>query len=199
MSFIESMQDRYTTKMYDQTKKLDTSKIEELKQILNISPSSINSQPWKFSFISNAQAKEELAKASFFNAEKVTNCDTVVVFSRINNIALFEKQIAETLPQPAVDYYNQFIKIQSEDQIKAWFDKQVYLALGVFLSACAEMKIDSTPMEGIDAAKYDQILGQENYSTLVAVAIGHRDAEDFNQLEKKPKSRRELEQVVTSL
>jgi len=62
-----------------------------------------------------------------------------VVFSRINNIDLFEEQIENELPKGAVDYYREFIKPQTDEQIKAWFDRQVYLALGVFLSACAEM------------------------------------------------------------
>ncbi len=34
MSFLESMQNRYTTKKYDSTKKIVGSKIQELKEIL---------------------------------------------------------------------------------------------------------------------------------------------------------------------
>lgn len=199
MSFIQSMQERYTTKLYDNSKKISPKKIEELKEILHLSPSSINSQPWKFSFVSDTATKEKLAGASFFNDKKILNCDTVVVFSRIDNIAMFEKQIAETLPQGAVDYYNQFIKTQPEHQIKSWFDRQVYLALGVLLSACAEMKIDSTPMEGIEPEKYNKILDLNNYHTLAAVAIGYRDTEDFNQVEKTPKSRIEADKVIYAI
>lgn len=199
MSFIKSMQHRYTTKIYDDSRKLAQTQIEELKEILRMSPSSINSQPWKFTFVTNAVTKNELAKASFFNDGKVINCDTLIVFSRINSIQVFEDDIAARLPQPAVDYYNKFIKPQTDEQKKGWFDKQVYLALGVFLSACATMKIDSTPMEGIEAAKYDQILDSGDYTTLVAVAIGMRDAEDFNQPAKNPKSRKTIDQVIYSL
>ena len=199
MSFIESMQHRYTTKKYDPTKNIAPSKIEELKEILRMSPSSINSQPWKFSFVSDATTKKELAKASFFNDQKVIDSDTVVVFSCIDDIPLFEKQIAETLPERAVAYYDQFIKPLTDAQIKAWLEKQVYLAIGVFLGACAEMNIDSTPMEGIEPEKYNNILGSENYNALVAVAIGYRDEEDFNQVNKNPKSRRSSEQVIQSI
>lgn len=35
--------------------------------------------------------------------------------------------------------------------------RQVYLALGVFLSACAAMEIDSTPIEGIIIDEYAKI------------------------------------------
>lgn len=199
MSFLQSMQLRYTTKKYDTTKKIDIHKIEELKEILRLSPSSINSQPWKFTFVSDTQTKQKLAQASFFNNEKILACDSVVVFSRINNIALFEKQIEQELPQRAVDYYKKFIQPQTSEQVFAWFGRQVYLALGVFLSACAQMDIDSTPMEGIEPLEYDKILNHKDYSTLVAVAIGGRDAEDDNQLSKKAKSRRETKQVIDDI
>ncbi|BAX82485.1 NAD(P)H-dependent oxidoreductase [Labilibaculum antarcticum] len=199
MSFIKSMQERYSTKMYDASRKISQTQIEELKEILRMSPSSINSQPWNFTFISDIETKNELAKVSQHNSEKVQNCDTLIVFSRTNNVQSFEDELAERLPKGAVGYYNQFLKPKTNEQKKDWFEKQVYLALGVFLSACANMEIDSTPMEGIEAEKYDKILGLEDYSSIVAVAIGHRDMEDFNQPEKKAKSRKILNQVINSV
>ena len=196
MSFIQSMQNRYTTKKYDASKKIDGQKIEELQQILQLSPSSINSQPWKFTFVSDEGKKQQLSEASFHNKDKVLDCDTVIVMSRIDNIRLFEEQIERELAKGAVDYYKKFIQPLSDDKIKSWFDKQVYLALGVLLSACAEMGIDATPMEGIEPEKYDQVLGQEDYSTSVAVTIGYRDQKDFNQPSNNPKSRRDISKVV---
>ncbi len=53
MSFLESMQTPYTTNKYDASKKIEPSKIQELKAILRLSPSSINSQPWKFTVVSS--------------------------------------------------------------------------------------------------------------------------------------------------
>ena len=86
-----------------------------------------------------------------------------------------------------------------EEKIKSWFDKQVYLALGVLLSACAEMGIDATPMEGIEPENYDKILGQNEYATLVAVAIGYRDKEDGNQPSKNPKTRMAIDKVIETI
>lgn len=199
MSFINAMQERYTTKQYDSSKKIDGDTINQLKEILRLSPSSINSQPWKFTFVSNQDTKEQLSKVSWINTSKVVDCDTLVIFSRIDNLDLFEKQIESELPKGAVDYYKENVKPQPVEQTKAWFDKQVYLALGVFLSACADMGIDATPMEGLEPKNYDKILGQSDYATLVAVAIGYRDQDDFNQPSKNPKSRIALDQVIESI
>ncbi|MGO4911919.1 nitroreductase family protein [Leeuwenhoekiella sp. W20_SRS_FM14] len=199
MSFLQAMQNRYTTKKYDASKKIDSQKIEALKEILRLSPSSINSQPWKFTFVSDRATKEKLSKVSWINTSKVTDSDTVIVLSRIASLAAFESQIERELPEGAVNYYKEFIKPQPEAQTKAWFEKQVYLALGVLLSACAEMGIDATPMEGIEPENYDKIIGQSDYTTLVAVAIGYRDPEDANQPSKKPKSRIALDQVIETI
>ena len=193
------MQQRYTTKKYNASKKIESEKIKELQQVLQLSPSSINSQPWKFIFVSDADTKQQLSEVSWLNTSKVLESDTVVVFNRINDITLFEKQIEKELPEGAVNYYKEFIKPKPEEEIKAWFDKQVYLALGVFLSACAEMGIDATPMEGIEPENYDKILNNEGYNTLVAVAIGYRDEEDSNQPDRKPKSRLALNKVIETI
>lgn len=199
MSFITLMQQRYTTKKYNASKKIESEKIKELQQVLQLSPSSINSQPWKFIFVSDTDTKQQLSEVSWLNTSKVLESDTVVVFNRINDITLFEKQIEKELPEGAVNYYKEFIKPKPEEEIKAWFDKQVYLALGVFLSACAEMEIDATPMEGIEPENYDKILNNEGYNTLVAVAIGYRDEEDSNQPDRKPKSRLALDKVIETI
>ena len=199
MSFIASMQQRYTTKKYDPSKKISAQHIEELKQIARLSPSSLNSQPWKFTFVSDAATKQKLSKVSWINTAKVIDCDTLVVFSRINDLQLFEENIEKELPKGAVDYYKEYIKPLSEENIKVWFDKQVYLAVGVFLSACAEMGIDSTPMEGVEPENYDKILGQKDHATLMAIAIGYRSDDDANQPSKKPKSRRDMDDVVASV
>jgi nitroreductase/dihydropteridine reductase len=180
MSFLKSMQNRYTTKVYDNSKKINVQKIKDLKEILSLSPSSINSQPWKFIFVKNTDVKTKLSEVSQHNTSKLLDCDTVVVFSRIDDVALFEQQIQTRLPKPATEYYKKFIQSKTDEQKKAWFNQQVYLALGVFLSACATMDIDATPMEGIEPDKYDNILNQKGYTSLVAVAIGFRDKEDFN-------------------
>ena len=58
------------------------------------------------------------------------------------------------------------------------------------------MGIDSTPMEGILSAEYDNLLNDPDYTALFAVAIGYRDPEDTNQWYLRPKSRLPLEEVV---
>ncbi len=91
------------------------------------------------------------------------------------------------------------VKPKGESEIKSWLSCQVYLSLGFFLSACASMGIDSTPMEGIQTEAYDRILQQDGYKTLFAVAIGYRDKEDANQPSITPKFRLDMENVIRTI
>jgi nitroreductase len=63
-----------------------------------------------------------------------------------------------------------------------WADRQVYLAMGTALAAAAELKIDTTPMEGFVPAKLDELLGLEarGLHSVLMLAIGERDeANDY--------------------
>lgn len=199
MSPLEAAKARYATKKYDPSKKIDAEKLTELKDILCLSPSSINSQPWHFSFIRDPELKAKLADASFFNAQRIKDADTLVVFSAVDDIEFFQKQISSHLPDGSVSYFMDQLKTHGEEAMKQWFHKQVYLSLGVLLSACAVMEIDSTPMEGIDAAKYNELLhANGKYTALCAVAMGYRDPMDTNQPSIKPKSRKPFELVLAN-
>ncbi|KQS47281.1 MULTISPECIES: nitroreductase family protein [Flavobacterium] len=198
MNFLDLAKSRYTTKSYNPNKRISEETITELKEILSLSPSSINSQPWKFIFISDEKLKSELAGVSYFNQQKINDASHLVVFSVIDDIQLFENQIRQNLPEGSVNYYNQFLKPKPESEIKSWLEHQVYLSLGFFLSACASMDIDSSPMEGIKNEEYDKILQLDGYKSLFAVAIGYRNPEDFNQPSVKAKSRLSLEQTIQS-
>ncbi|MBL7869655.1 MAG: nitroreductase family protein [Flavobacterium lindanitolerans] len=198
MNFLDLAKSRYTTKSYNPNKRISEETITELKEILSLSPSSINSQPWKFIFISDEKLKSELAGVSYFNQQKINDASHLVVFSVIDDIQLFENQIRQNLPEGSVNYYNQFLKPKPESEIKSWLEHQVYLSLGFFLSACASMDIDSSPMEGIKNEEYDKILQLDGYRSLFAVSIGYRNPEDFNQPSVKAKSRLSLEQTIQS-
>ncbi|WP_213278062.1 nitroreductase family protein [Chryseobacterium indologenes] len=196
MNFLNKMKNRYTVKKYNPQGKISEEQIEELKEILNLSPSSINSQPWNFIFVNDPELKKQLGDKSYFNKAKVFDSSHVIVFQVIKNIENFEKQIEENLPEGSVNYYRTMVKPKGETAIKSWLGHQVYLSLGVLLSACAAMGIDSTPMEGIEPEGYDAVLNNEKYETLFAVAIGERDETDANQPQFNPKTRLKAEKVI---
>ena len=199
MHFLDIANSRYTTKTYKPEAKVSDEIIGQLKEIIRLSPSSINSQPWKFIFVSDEGKKRELAEASYWNAGRINEASHLVVFSAIDDIQKFEEQIAQHLPEGAVNYYKEFVKPKGEAGIKSWMQHQVYLSLGFFLSACASLGLDSTPMEGLKSEEYDRILQLDGYTTLFAVAVGYRNPEDANQPSLNPKTRLPVEDTIVSL
>jgi nitroreductase/dihydropteridine reductase len=199
MCFLNIAQSRYTTKRYDSTKKIDSNTLNKLKEIIRLSPSSINSQPWKFTFVENETIKNELSEFSHFNSDKIKDASHVVVFSVMKDAEAFENMRLTQLPEGTSAYYNRVLKPKGDEQIMNWLSSQVYISLGFFLSAAASLGIDSTPMEGIEKVGYDSVLQDDGYKTLFAVAIGYRHKEDINQILNTPKFRLEQDQVIRSI
>lgn len=200
MSFLEKMKSRYTVKKYNPNGTISDETVQQLKDILQLSPSSINSQPWNFVFVNeSSENREKLADASYWNKDKVVNSNLLIVFQVLKNPEDFEKQIEGYLPEGSINYYKNFVKSKGETAIKSWMAHQVYLSLGVLLSACAEMGLDSTPMEGIENDKYDEIINNNKYETLFAVTVGTRSEEDTNQPVHTPKKRLDRKEVIVEI
>ncbi|SMG14139.1 nitroreductase / dihydropteridine reductase [Sphingobacterium psychroaquaticum] len=200
MSFLDLAKRRYATKNYDPTKKISVEQIEELKQILTLSPSSINSQPWKFTFVTDPETKSKLAAQSYMNENSINKVNLLVVFHVMEDIEHFEKRNLSILPEAWVSgFYEPLVKANGRANVKAWMQSQVYLSLGYFLSACAHMGLDATPMEGINLKMYKEILSQDGYAPLFAVTVGYADADDWAHPGNLPKSRFALDDVIASI
>ena len=104
MNFLELANSRYSTKNYDSSKKISKDKIEDLKKIIRLSPSSINSQPWRFVFVEDEAKKSQLASVSLFNEEKVRDSGLLVVFYVADDLKVFEEQVTRQGAKYALVY-----------------------------------------------------------------------------------------------
>jgi nitroreductase / dihydropteridine reductase len=199
MNILELIQKRYTAKKYNADKSIPQEKIEELKEILRLTPSSINIQPWKFTFVQNPEMKAQLASVSMHNTDKINQAQLLVVFSVVDDLDAFQQVVDNEYPQFRKEMFHKIKSYQSETDLKIWLAKQVYIALGVGLTASAAMGLDSTAMEGIETDQYKSILDMTDYKPLFAMAVGYGAEEDSNRLEMTPKSRRALENVIETI
>jgi nitroreductase/dihydropteridine reductase len=190
---------RYSAKKFDSSKKIPQEKIDDLKEILRLTPSSINVQPWKFTFVQNPEIKTQLAAVSMHNVEKVNQADLLVVFSVVDDLDAFQNVVDNVLSDRHRDWYNSMRKSTAEADLKTWMAKQVYIALGVGLNASIALGLDATPMEGIEIDKYSRILNMTAYKPLFAMAVGYAAVDDHNRLEVAPKLRRSLDDVIETV
>ena len=64
MNLEETLNWRYTTKEFDTTKKISESDMEQVKNLLRMSPSSVNLQPWHFIVAETTEGKARMAKGT---------------------------------------------------------------------------------------------------------------------------------------
>ena len=205
MSLIEKLNWRYATKKFDHTKKLSAEQLDELLKAVQLSPSSAGLQAYKVIVVEDAAVKEQL-RAAANNQAQLTDASQIIVFAS-------ETGLDEAYAKNYIDLVAKTRSVERENlagfeqmivgninrlddaQKLAWSHKQTYIALGVLLTAAAELGIDACPMEGFNAAKFDDILGlkEKGLTTSVIAAIGFRAEDDtYSKLVKVRKPEEEL-------
>lgn len=207
---LSTLEWRYAVKLFDTTKKIPENIWSSLEKSLVLTPSSYGLQPWKFLVIRDPILLDKLKVASW-NQKQVTDCSHYVVF--LHKTSLDESYVTRFLEtqckirNTTMDSLAGYKKVILGDvvtgergkMVAEWSARQVYIALGNFMTSAALLGIDTCPMEGLDPKKYDEILGLGNtgYKTLVACAAGYRSENDKYALAKKVRfSRDEMIQTL---
>lgn len=197
MDIIQKLEWRYAVKKFDPAKKLTAAQLDRMTAATRLSASSYGLQPYKVLIVENPAIRERL-KAASWNQSQITDASHLVVFARVsdlneshvddytNNIAATRNINPEDLAGFAGVMKGTVNRLDAATAA-AWTSKQVYLALGTLLTAAAAEGIDACPMEGFDAAQYDEILGlkDKGLATVVIAAIGFRAEDDAMQYAKK--------------
>lgn len=202
MDIISVALKRHSTKAFDASKKLTPEQAEQIKTLLQYSPSSTNSQPWHFIVASTEEGKARVAKSAadnyVFNERKMLDASHVVVFCAKTAMEDADGRFATPEAKAANDKGRKFFADMHRKDLHddaQWMAKQVYLNVGNFLLGVAALGLDAVPIEGFDAAILDAEFGlkEKGYTSLVVVPVGHHSVEDFNAT--LPKSR--LPQNIT--
>jgi len=190
-TLLECLNWRYATKKFDPNQIIPNSTWQTLSESLVLTPSSYGIQPWKFWVITNQELKEKLKPLSW-NQAQVTDCSHFVVFSiHINlttdHIDRFIERISEVrvVSTGSIEDYrnimvNDVIYGARSLIVNEWSTRQTYIALGNFMTSAALLGVDTCPMEGLEPANYDRVLGlsSKGYATVVACAAGYRANDD---------------------
>jgi nitroreductase len=189
-NILDALHWRYATKAYDSTQKVSSEKLEQLLEVVRLSPSSFGLQPYKIIHVTNPELREKL-KAASWGQTQITDASELLVFAVLTNLndasvdAFIERTATtRTMPVEQLAEYAGMIKgsinSRNESERIQWAAKQAYIALGLLLEAAAIEHIDATPMEGFDNAQYDAILGltNMNLTATVVATLGYRSKDD---------------------
>lgn len=163
MDIISVALKRHSTKAFDASKKLTPEQAEQIKTLLQYSPSSTNSQPWHFIVASTEEGKARVAKSAagnyVFNERKILDASHVVVFCA--KTAMDDAWLKLVVDQEDADgrfatpeakaandkgrkFFADMHRKDLHDDAE-WMAKQVYLNVGNFLLGVAALGLDAVP------------------------------------------------------
>ena len=214
-NITEAMNWRYSTKEFDANKKISAADFQSLKDILRLSPSSTNIQPWHFVIADDEAGKARIAKGTQgmfdFNTAKVKDASHVIIFC--SRIYADDEFLHEVLDKEDADgrfaepkfkeqmhqVRKMFLDIRRYEQKDEphWLVEQVYLNMGALLLGAATLGIDAVPMEGADLKALDEEfeLRSKGYTAVAVISLGYRSEDDFNA--DLPKSRLSEARIIT--
>jgi nitroreductase len=168
MALLEDLNWRHAVKAYDSTKKVSKENIDKIVEAARLAPTSSGLQPFNVLVVENQDLKEKLVKGAL-NPECMRDCSHVVIFAawdrytaeRIDKVYDFttdERGLERGRFGSYTDKLKEIYLDQSAEENFSHIARQTYIALGLSLAQAAELKIDSTPVEGFDNQVVDEIL-----------------------------------------
>jgi nitroreductase len=209
MTFIENLGWRYAAKSFGGGM-VSQENLDKILNAIKMAPTSFGTQPFHVHVVSNRKMLQDLKIYSKDNEKKLETCSYLLVFSARTDIQsrflgiekikgmrksfLAKSGFVMQYFLPIVSYFKMGRMLTK----KTWARNQAYIPLGFALAACAELKIDSCPMEGFNSVGYKKLLGMPtHFYPSVILAIGTRDENDSAL--KYPKARFPNEDLFTQI
>lgn len=184
-TFLSNLQWRYATKNFDGSR-LSGGHLEAVLDAIRLAPTSYGLQPFHVTIVSDIAIREQMKKASW-DQPQLTSSSHVLVFSARTDLKdRIEAHLMNTaggnpeIRAKLVGFegaLKEFAEGKTEADVQGWASKQAYIALGFALAACAELQIDSCPMEGFDPVEMKKILGlPPHLFPCVMLPVGRRSS-----------------------
>ena len=177
---------RYATKKMDPSKDVAQEKVDRILEAVRLTASSSGLQPYEVVVVTNP-AVRELIKPHAWNQGQITDCSHLLVFAawdnytaeRINGMFDLVNEQRGMKNEGWEAYRQQLLASYPARDAQTNFEhaaRQAYIGLGSALIAAAYEEVDSTPMEGFDPAKVDEVLKlrERGLRSVVMLPLGYR-------------------------
>lgn len=206
-ALLDALRWRYAVKKFDPARKIAPALWAALEESLRLSPSSFGLQPWRFIVVDNPALRATL-RPHAWGQSQITDASHLVVLAarkgigepeidaHIARVAKARKTTVEGLKGYRDVMTGLLVKGPVAPRIDDWAARQVYLALGVLLTAAAAIGVDACPIEGFVPAEVDKALGldKRGLASVLLCTLGYRAPDD--RYAQAPKLRYDLSEVV---
>ncbi|MFT2089925.1 NAD(P)H-dependent oxidoreductase [Paraglaciecola sp. 2405UD69-4] len=205
---LENLQWRYATKKMDPTKPVSQEKVDYILEAIRLSASSSGLQPYEVIVVTNPDIRKQIVPHAW-NQAQITDGSHLLVFAawddytaeRINYMFDLVNEKRGFKNEGWENYRQMLLSTYPERDADTNFEhaaRQAYIGLGSALIAAAEMKVDSTPMEGFVPEEVDKILNlkERGLKSVLLLPLGYR-ADSGDWLVDLQKVRRETDEFIT--
>lgn len=189
MQLLDAMNWRYATKKMN-GKRVPEEEVNQILEAAYLAPSSSGLQPFKIIVVSDPELKEKIRPIANGQSQ-ISDSSHLLIFAawdqytseRIKGIFSHISKERGLNEDAMADYGDKLIQIYTAQTAQENFEhaaRQAYLAFGLAIAAAAELRVDSTPMEGFDNQALDVLLGlkEQGLRSVVLLPLGYRDEEN---------------------
>lgn len=195
-SVQQAIESRHSIRKYIQ-QPIDREDLINIFELVRLSPSAWNLQPWRFHVIINEDLKQKLEDAAY-GQKQVTSAPAVIVVTSdmedvlANLSETVHPNLSEARKEEEVANLSAFFNGMSVEERGQWGLTQTNIAFGILMIAVQGMGYASNPMLGFDQDKVRELLNLPSHVKLAGILpIGRPDGEGY------PHHRFDLNKIVT--
>lgn len=206
MNLIDDLNWRYACKIMN-GETVSDDKLDTILESIRLAPTSMGMQMFKVFALKDRAIIDKITKEAASAQHMIPGCSVLLVFAAYTemNQAIIDEFIdrmgktrditGEHLEQYRARWSEAILGLSGQDLIN-WTSKQTYIAMAYATVAAANLRVDSTPVEGFDSSKVDEILNlnQQNLTSTLLLPLGYRDIET-DRLANQPKVRKETKDL----
>ncbi|HRY02454.1 MAG TPA: NAD(P)H-dependent oxidoreductase [Beijerinckiaceae bacterium] len=187
MNLIKKLEWRYATKKMDPARSVPQEKVDRILEAVRLAPTSSGLQPYEVIVVTNKAVREKISEAA--NGQKqIVEGSHLLVFAAWDDYSperidmMFDLTNAERgFTSEGWEAYRKMLlstyPARGPDVNFHHAARQAFIGLGVALVAAAEEEVDSTPMEGFNPGKLDEILDlrARGLRSVAIMPLGYRE------------------------
>lgn len=198
---------RYATKKMDPAKAVAEDKVTRILEAARLAPTSSGLQPFEILVVTDPAIRAQIRSVAWDQAQ-VTEGSHLLVFAawdnytaeRIDGVVTEMTEARGGASEAILAYYDRLKSMYLPRPADVNYEhaaRQAYIAFGLAIAQAAFEEVDTTPMEGFDADKVDEILGLrgQGLRAVTLLPLGYRDA-SADWLVNLPKVRRAADKLI---
>jgi len=189
---------RAAVKKFDPERAISSADWESILRAVELAPSAYGLQPYRVLEVRDPALRKAVREGAPQQAQ-VTDSDRFLVFALVTDFGeehldahLARTGAARGTPPESLALYRarvvgSLLEVNDRASLLAWQARQAYIGLGAAMYQASQLGIDTCPLEAMNLAVADTVLGlaQRKLSSVVGLAVGYRSSlDDYSKLPK---------------